>query len=178
VVGAYAELYGDAGTMSGRSRGGNDILTIQSFEGDAFIYGDAKMMSDYARGGNDRLVGGPGNENLWGDAATMTGHAVGGNDAFVFEASSGHDQIHDFQQGKEGLSRISCVGGHDGWKGAPACRNAKTLVFRMRSWTSFWLGRIQRRPWGRPHESPQSNATGSDEPEWPSPDHPARPEGS
>ena len=65
-------------------------------------------MSDNARGGNDRLVSGHGNENLWGDAATMTGHAVGGNDAFVFEASSGHDRIHDFQQGKDQIE----VGGY------------------------------------------------------------------
>src|SRR3954462_13731469 len=44
------------------------------------------------------------------------------------------------------LSGISCVGGHDGWKGAQPCRDAKSLIFLMPSWTSFWLGPIPRRP--------------------------------
>ena len=43
------------------------------------------------------------------------------------------------------LSGISCLGGHDGWKGAQPCRDAKSLIFRMPSWTSCWLGRIPRR---------------------------------
>src|SRR4051794_27663930 len=44
------------------------------------------------------------------------------------------------------LSGISCLGGHDGWKGAQPCRDAKSLIFLMPSWTSFWLGPIPRRP--------------------------------
>src|SRR4051812_41579926 len=36
--------------------------------------------------------------------------------------------------------------GHDGWKGAQPCRDAKNLIFLMPSWTSCWLGRIPRRP--------------------------------
>src|SRR3954467_5371553 len=44
------------------------------------------------------------------------------------------------------LSGISCVGGHDGWKGAQPCRDAKSLIFLMPSWTSCWLGPIPRRP--------------------------------
>src|SRR3712207_5546150 len=36
--------------------------------------------------------------------------------------------------------------GHDGWKGAQPCPNAKSLIFLMLSWTSFWLGPIPRRP--------------------------------
>src|SRR4051812_43005512 len=44
------------------------------------------------------------------------------------------------------LSGISCVGGHDGWKGAQPCRDANSLIFLMPSWTSFWLGPIPRRP--------------------------------
>src|SRR4051794_32610627 len=44
------------------------------------------------------------------------------------------------------LSGISCVGGHDGWKGAQPCRDAKRLIFLMPSWTSCWLGPIRRRP--------------------------------
>src|SRR3954468_1213791 len=43
------------------------------------------------------------------------------------------------------LSGISCVGGHDWWKGAQPCRDAKSLIFLMPSWTSFWLGPIRRR---------------------------------
>jgi len=44
------------------------------------------------------------------------------------------------------LSGISCLGGHDGWKGAPACQDAKNLVSLMPSWTSFWLVPIRRQP--------------------------------
>src|SRR3954447_21524645 len=29
------------------------------------------------------------------------------------------------------LSGISCLGGHDGWKGAQPCRDAKSLIFLM-----------------------------------------------
>src|SRR4051812_14108902 len=36
--------------------------------------------------------------------------------------------------------------GHDGWKGAQPCQDAKSLIFLMPSWTSFWLGPIPRRP--------------------------------
>ena len=36
--------------------------------------------------------------------------------------------------------------GHDGWKGAQPCRDAKSLIFRMPFWTSCWLGPIPRRP--------------------------------
>src|SRR3954467_301987 len=36
--------------------------------------------------------------------------------------------------------------GHDWWKGAQPCRDAKNLIFLMPSWTSFWLGPIPRRP--------------------------------
>src|SRR5829696_5830095 len=43
-------------------------------------------------------------------------------------------------------SEISCLGGHDGWKGAQRCPDAKSLIFLMPSWTSFWLGPIPRRP--------------------------------
>src|SRR4051794_22070355 len=43
-------------------------------------------------------------------------------------------------------SEISCLGGHDGWKGAQPCRDAKSLIFLMPFWTSFWLGPIPRRP--------------------------------
>src|SRR5947208_12144824 len=34
--------------------------------------------------------------------------------------------------------------GHDGWKGAQPCRDAKSLIFLMPSWTSCWLGPIRR----------------------------------
>jgi hypothetical protein len=36
--------------------------------------------------------------------------------------------------------------GHDGWKGAQPCRDAKSPIFPMPSWTSCWLGPIPRRP--------------------------------
>src|SRR3954451_6840764 len=58
---------------------------------------------------------------------------------------SGADMCAAFDAAQR-LSGISCVGGHDWWKGAQPCRDAKSLIFLMPSWTSFWLGAIPRRP--------------------------------
>ena len=44
-----------------------------------------------------------------------------------------------------GLSGISCVRGHDGMEGAPACLDAKSLVYRTPCWTSSWVGLTRRR---------------------------------
>ena len=44
-----------------------------------------------------------------------------------------------------GLSGISCVGGHDGREGEPACPDARNHVFRMPCWMSFWPAPIRRR---------------------------------
>src|SRR5215212_1118664 len=53
------------------------------------------------------------------------------------------------QDGVEGLRdyrEFRVWVGHDGWKGVPTCRDGKNLVFRTRSWTSFWPGPIRRQP--------------------------------
>src|SRR5215212_9913115 len=45
----------------------------------------------------------------------------------------------------DALSGISCVGGHDGSKGAPTCRDAKSRRYPTPFWTSCWRAPIQRR---------------------------------
>ena len=89
---------GDALTMSGASRGGNDVVTLGGVGGpgqygDAAGYGDAISMTDHATGGDDVLFaydlyfasGGP----LYGDAYDMSGDARGGNDRL-----SGYAGLH------------------------------------------------------------------------------------
>ena len=66
----------------------------------------------------------------------------GAQDTFYVGTLKGVGRI--YQQTE--LSGISCLGGHDGWKGAPACQDAKNLVSLMPSWTSFWLVPIRRQP--------------------------------
>src|SRR3954453_17654025 len=62
-----------------------------------------------------------------------------GQTSFTIEGSGGG-------QTELASSEISCLGGHDGWKGAQPCRDAKSLIFLMPFWTSFWLGATQKRP--------------------------------
>ena len=44
------------------------------------LVGDAQTMSGNARGGNDKLISGSGNDDMWGDAQVILGKAQGGND--------------------------------------------------------------------------------------------------
>jgi len=104
--------YGDALTMSGNARGGDDTLTGGNFQlplpagtYNNTLVGDAQTMSGSACGGNDKLVSGNGNDDMWGDAQVMLGKAQGGNDTFAFNLNNGHDKIEDFGQGNK------CVAG-------------------------------------------------------------------
>ncbi len=63
------------------------------------LIGDAQTMSGHSRGGNDTLISGNGNDDMWGDAQVMVDHAKGGNDTFVFKFNNGQDKIGDFGQG-------------------------------------------------------------------------------
>lgn len=77
---------GDAQTMSGRSRGGNDVITgggssNPSSPGLNIFAGDAVLMTGDARGGSDLLICGAGAVNaIYGDAQTLSGRAAGGKD--------------------------------------------------------------------------------------------------
>jgi serralysin len=75
---AEDELYGDASSLSGDARGGNDQLSGEGFDYDK-LYGDASSLSGHARGGNDQLFG-ESFDPLFGDAGYMSGNARGGND--------------------------------------------------------------------------------------------------
>ncbi len=68
--------------MTGSSLGGNDTLLALSFNQE--LYGDAMTMSGSAKGGQDVLTVNSLYENLVvGDAATMTGNTVGGKDKIL-----------------------------------------------------------------------------------------------
>ena len=121
--------YGDALTMSGGARGGDDILaggndltppSAGTF--DNILVGDAQTMSGSAQGGNDKLFSGTGNDDMWGDAQVMLDIAHGGNETFVFNLNNGHDRIEDFGQGVSGVTGsnwgtdhidVSALGIHD-----------------------------------------------------------------
>ena len=67
------------------------------------LYGDAYSMSGDARGGDDRMIAGTASSDMWGDAALMQDGALGGQDTFVFAGSFGETRIHDFRQGEDRL---------------------------------------------------------------------------
>jgi hypothetical protein len=97
--------YGDAASLTDHAQGGNDLLlgydTVYPPSGPNLHYGDGAALLDYAQGGDDTLVGGVGADLLWGDAATVAATATRGADLFVIHPSGGHDQIMDFELGKD-----------------------------------------------------------------------------
>jgi len=100
-------LYGDAGVLNGHAQGGDDVLSVQS--GDPHVmyptittlYGDGEQLLGHSVGGNDTLVSSNYSEIMYGDAAVVGPHAKTGADLFVFSPPNGHDQIMDFQPGKD-----------------------------------------------------------------------------
>ena len=92
-------LDGDATTMSEHARGAHDI--VSGGAGGDQLAGDAFFMRDQAHGGNDLIDGGPGDDALAGDAFGRDPDTVGGRDRFVFAPGSGHDDIADFESGKD-----------------------------------------------------------------------------
>ena len=94
-----ASLYGDAESMIGRTKGGNDNL--KGGDGDDLLLGDASERFDFASGGNDVLNGGRGDDLLYGDSAIGDSSGATGADRFVFGRYSGADTIGDFETGKD-----------------------------------------------------------------------------
>lgn len=98
-------LYGDAQILSGHAHGGDDLLTVQSsggiIENGSTLYGDGEQLLGHAAGGDDTLVSSSYAETMYGDAAVVGPHATTGADLFVFSPPNGHDQIMDFQPGKD-----------------------------------------------------------------------------
>jgi hypothetical protein len=103
VTGSTA--YGDAKTLTDDAQGGDDLVqgsfTAQAPFGPNRLYGDGAELSGHAHGGDDTLVGGAGSNLMWGDAASVAATATTGADLFVFQANHRHDQIMDFQVGKD-----------------------------------------------------------------------------
>jgi len=108
-----AVMYGDAHTLTGHARGGHDVLVgganvshgvsgADPYHPNNRMYGDGQELLGHAQAGNDTLVSGQGSPDLmWGDAATVGPHATTGDDLFVFALPNAHDQIMDFQPGKD-----------------------------------------------------------------------------
>jgi hypothetical protein len=96
-------LFGDADTMQGHAQGGDDVLKALDPPNTAglVMYGDARVMADNAVGGDDTLISGRGADTMYGDAAVRGPHAATGADLFVFSPLNGHDQIMDFEPGKD-----------------------------------------------------------------------------
>lgn len=109
VTGAPEQMIGDASLLTNNAHGGDDLLiaganTVPNVPqgGVNAMYGDGLTLSGHAHGGNDTLVSGQGSTDLmWGDAATVGPDATTGADRFVFAPANGHDQIMDFQLGKD-----------------------------------------------------------------------------
>jgi serralysin len=75
VVGAYGNAVGDADTLRGDARGGNDIVS------GAYAFGESILMYDNAVGGNDKVT--VLKSFGVGDAVVMFGDSRGGNDIVV-----------------------------------------------------------------------------------------------
>jgi hypothetical protein len=100
--------YGDAVTLSGQARGGNDTVAGSAFRSApegflAVMYGDGQTLAGHAQAGNDVLISGPNDEQMWGDAEVVGPQAARGVNRFVFTPQNGHDQVLDFQLGKDHL---------------------------------------------------------------------------
>ncbi|MDB5449835.1 MAG: hypothetical protein JWQ52_963 [Phenylobacterium sp.] len=98
-------MYGDGQTIGGHASCGADTLsgpTGELFPVVTTMYGDGATLDGQAQGGDDVLVSGKSAADvMWGDAAVVGPHATTGADRFVFAAPNGHDQIMDFQPGKD-----------------------------------------------------------------------------
>ena len=106
-------LIGDAISLSGQARGGNDQLFD---EGEGDLVGDAGYMSGNARGGNDRLesINAGERQVTVGDANYMTDNARGGDDLLIGNEPSYRGSIE--LNGDAVLMSGSTRGGDDTWK--------------------------------------------------------------
>lgn len=123
---ALNHLYGDARILQGGAIGGDDLLVAGSAPDAAgpaawnWLYGDGEALLDEARGGSDTLIGGAHNADvMWGDAITVEVSAATGADTFVLNPEGGHDEIMDFEPGKDtmelngfGFGSFQDISGH------------------------------------------------------------------
>ena len=106
-------MYGDAHTLTDYARGGDDLLVgganvshgisgADPYHPNNKMYGDGLELLGHAQAGNDTLVSGQGSPDLmWGDAATVGLQTTRGDNLFVFAPPNAHDEIMDFQPGKD-----------------------------------------------------------------------------
>jgi hypothetical protein len=108
-AGSGGVLYGDAYTLTANAHGGDDLLVgganlsgADPYHPNNRMYGDGQELLGNAHAGDDTLVSGQGSPDLmWGDAAVVGPNATRGDNLFVFAPQNGHDQIMDFQPGKD-----------------------------------------------------------------------------
>ena len=111
-----------AQTTNPMARGGNDHLTGGGDGSINYLIGDASTMDGNTRGGNDTLISGPSTDHMWGDAQFIngvaasptapTGSVVTGADTFVFASGGGNDDINDFRQSDHDRIDVSAYGFH------------------------------------------------------------------
>jgi Ca2+-binding RTX toxin-like protein len=66
------------------------------------LFGDGEVLLDNTRGGDDTLVGDSSTaDQMWGDAMVLSPTATTGADLFLFHPGGGHDQIMDFELGRD-----------------------------------------------------------------------------
>jgi hypothetical protein len=111
---ATNDVYGDAETLSGRSKGGDDVLRGVDYPfANSRLFGDGRELLDRATGGNDTLIDGArSRDEMWGDALLVSAKATTGRDTFVFAPVNGRDIIHDFTPGEDkiDLSAFASLG--------------------------------------------------------------------
>jgi hypothetical protein len=120
----FQDLFGGVATAAGELRAGNDILiggtdiVVPAFwsAGQQMI-GDALRVDGQVTAGNDLLVDGARTQDwMWGDVVEVSkgGSVKPGRDIFSLGRENGHDEIFDFQAGRDriDLTRLACEGLH------------------------------------------------------------------
>jgi len=95
--------YGDAQLLSDDAQGGDDVVEgLGNTTSSPLLFGDGEVLLDNARGGEDTMVGDSSTaDQMWGDGMILSPTATTGADLFLFHPGGGHDQIMDFELGKD-----------------------------------------------------------------------------
>ena len=109
VAGSNNSIIGDASFLNGAAQGGDDQITASG--GLSFVIGDADSMNDQTRGGSDRIDVGPSGFGI-GDGFFMDDASQGGDDRLTVRAGgSGYGDAGFMNDGSEGGNdRLTGIG--------------------------------------------------------------------